>query len=79
MSNPSTRINLTVPLDLAIQIERDSDKRGIGKVQFIKEAVYEKLKRGDTKEDLLEIQQLKEEILEIKRILIVLLELYNRK
>ncbi len=79
MSNPSTRINLTVPLDLAIQIERDSDKRGIGKVQFIKEAIYEKLKKGETKEELSEIQHLKEDVLEIKRILMILLEAYNNK
>jgi len=79
MSNPSTRINLTIPLDLAIQIERDSDKRGIGKVQFIKEAVYEKLKRGEAKEELSEVQQLKDEVLEIKRILMILLEVYNKK
>ena len=79
MSNPSTRINLTVPLDLAIQIERDSDKRGIGKVQFIKEAIYEKLKRGETKEELSEVQHLKEDVLEIKRILMILLEVYNNK
>ena len=79
MSNPSTRINLTIPLDLAIQIERDSDKRGIGKVQFIKEAIYEKLKKGKTKEELSETQHLKEDVLEIKRILMILLEVYNNK
>jgi|GEM_PF-2890435 len=79
MSTPSTRINLTVPLDLAIQIERDSDKRGIGKVQFIKEAIYEKLKRGETKEERNEYEQLREEVIEIKRILMILLEAYNTK
>jgi predicted transcriptional regulator len=79
MSTPSTRINLTVPLDLAIQIERDSDKRGIGKVQFIKEAIYEKLKRGETKEERNEYEQLREEVIEIKRILMILLEVYNTK
>ena len=79
MNNPSTRINLTIPLDLAIQIERDSDKRGIGKVQFIKEAIYEKLKKGKTKEELSETQHLKEDVLEIKRILMILLEVYNNK
>jgi predicted transcriptional regulator len=79
MSTPSTRINLTVPLDLAIQIERDSDKRGIGKVQFIKEAIYEKLKRGETKEERNEYEQLREEVIEIKRILMILLEVYNAK
>ncbi len=79
MSTPSTRVNLTVPLDLAIQIERDSDKRGIGKVQFIKEAIYEKLKRGEIKEGNEEYDKLREEITEIKRILMVLLDVYNKK
>ena len=65
MSTPSTRINLTVPLDLAIQIERDSDKRGIGKGQFIKEAIYEKIK-GEKQKKKNEYEQLKEEVIEIK-------------
>lgn len=74
MSTPSTRINLTIPLDLAIQIERDSDKRGISKVQFIKEAVYEKLKKSEDKDEKEELMMLKEEVTEMKRILMVLLE-----
>ena len=79
MGNPSTRVNLTIPLELAIQIEKDSDKRGIGRGQYIKEAIYEKLRRGDSKEELSETKQLKEEVLEIKNILMMLLEVYNKK
>ena len=79
MSNPSTRINLTLPLDIAIQIDKDSDKRGIGKAQYIKEAIYEKLRRGDFKEEISEVKQIKEEVLEIKKILMILLEVYNNK
>ena len=43
------------------------------------EELHEKLKRGDAKEELSEVKQLKEEVLEIKRILMILLELYNKK
>ena len=75
----STRVNLSVPLDVAIQIEKDCDKRGISRAQFIKESIYEKLKRSDTTEELSEIKHISDDVLEIKRIMMILLELYNKK
>jgi predicted transcriptional regulator len=79
MSGPSTRVNLSVPLDVAIQIEKDCDKRGISRAQFIKESIYEKLKRSDTTEEISEIKHISDDVLEIKRIMMILLELYNKK
>jgi hypothetical protein len=50
MSNASTRVNLAIPLDLAIQIEKECDKRGINRTQFIKEVLI--------KEDVNEIKRI---------------------
>ena len=43
-SIPVARVNLALPVDTMILIERECDKRGINRVQFIKEAIHEKLK-----------------------------------
>ncbi len=39
------RINLVLPLETSIKIERESDKRGINRTQYIKEAIHEKLQK----------------------------------
>ena len=42
----STRINLAIPVEIAIQIEKDCEKRGIAKTQYIKEAINDRIKNG---------------------------------
>lgn len=79
MSGPSTRVNLSVPLDVAIQVEKDCEKRGISRAQFIKESIYEKLKRNDTTEELSDIKKISDDVLEIKRIMMIIIDLYNKK
>jgi hypothetical protein len=81
MSATSTRINLAMPLDLAILVERECDRRGIKAPQFIKEAVFEKIKRSDNKEEQEEnsIIKLREDMNEIKRTLLVVTELVSKK
>lgn len=81
MSATSTRINLAMPLDLAILVERECDRRGIKAPQFIKEAVFEKIKRSDNKEEQEEnsILKLREDMNEIKRTLLVVTELVSKK
>ena len=78
MSNASTRVNLAIPLDLAIQIEKECDKRGINRTQFIKEVLYEKIQKYDTNKTL-DLEKIKEEVNEIKRILLLLVELNQNK
>lgn len=70
-----------MPLDLAILVEKECDRRGIKAPQFIKEAVFEKIKRSDNKEELEEssIQKLREEMNEIKRTLLVVTEIVSKK
>lgn len=81
MSATSTRINLAMPLDLAILVEKECDRRGIKAPQFIKEAVFEKIKRSDNKEEHEEnsIQKLREDMNEIKRTLLVVTEIVSKK
>ena len=81
MSATSTRINLAMPLDLAILVEKECDRRGIKAPQFIKEAVFEKIKRSDSKEEQAEnnTQRLREDLNEIKRTLLVVTELVSKK
>ena len=79
MSASSTRVNLAIPLDAAILIEKECDKRGIKTPQFIKESIFEKLKRIENKEEQNELAHMKEEISEIKKLTMILLDLLTKK
>jgi hypothetical protein len=75
----STRINLFVPLELAILIEKECDKLGLTRTQYIKTIIYEKIKRNESKETSMEIKQIKEELQEVKQLLTVLLSAQKNK
>jgi hypothetical protein len=75
----SVRVNLMLPLDTSIQIEKEIEKRGIHRAQFIKEAIHEKLKRIDSKEIEHEINSLKEEVKEIKYLMLSALDKLQKK
>ena len=79
MSTSSTRVNLAIPLDAAILIEKECDKRGIKTPQFIKEAIFEKLRGLDNKEEQNELAHMKEEISEIKKLNLIVLDLLTKK
>ena len=79
LSVSSTRVNLAIPLDAAILIEKERDKRGIKNPQFIKESIFEKLKRIEDKEEQNEIAMMKEEISEIKKLTMIMLDLLTKK
>lgn len=67
LGNTQTRVNLLLPLDIAIKIEREVDKRGINRTQYIREAIHDKLQGLDHADTVLkEISDLKKEIGEIK-------------
>ncbi|MDP2193948.1 MAG: hypothetical protein Q8K36_05435 [Alphaproteobacteria bacterium] len=68
----STRINLAIPVEVAIQIEKDCEKRGIAKTQYIKEAINERIKNGmNNKEESINI--LHKELKDIKNIMSLVL------
>jgi len=79
VSTSSTRVNLAIPLDAAILIEKECDKRGVKTPQFIKEAIFEKLRRLESKEEQNELAHMKEEISEIKKLNLIILDLVTKK
>ena len=79
MSTSSTRVNLAIPLEAAILIEKECDKRGIKTHQFIKESIFEKLKKIENKEEQSELAHMKEEISEIKKLTMIMLDLLTKK
>ena len=79
MSASSTRVNLDIPLDAAILIEKECDKRGIKTTQFIKESIFEKLRKIENKDEQNETAHMKEEISEIKKLTMVMLDLLTKK
>jgi hypothetical protein len=76
MGNSSTRVNLSIPLEIAIQIEKDCEKRGINKTQFIKESINEKLKRDASETDYLQdkVKTISSEISELRKIMGLILD-----
>lgn len=72
MSAASSRVNLAVPIDVMIQIEKYCDKRGITRVQFIKEAIHEKLRQANDAQSDEDIRHLREDINELKKIVLLL-------
>ena len=63
------RVNLVISLDTSIRIDRECDKRGISKVQFIKESIKDKLHEVESKKIERDLIEIREEIEEMKDIL----------
>jgi hypothetical protein len=74
MSSPSSRVNLAVPLDTMIQIEKYCEKRGISRIQFIKESIYEKLRNNNESQFHDEIKYLREDMNELRKIVLLLVD-----
>lgn len=70
----SARVNLAVATEDMIRIEKECDKLGISRAQFIKQAIHEKLKDINNKDEQSDIQKIKEDVNELKKIILLLLE-----
>ena len=68
----SERVNLSVATEDMIRIEKECDKRGFTRAQFIKEAIHEKLKNLNTTEQESDIRKIREDIEDLKRIILLL-------
>lgn len=73
----SARLNLLIPLEIMIEIERESEKRGMKTPQFVREAIHEKLRKTSntgTSEDFTnlkeEIRKLREDIDSMKSVIL---------
>lgn len=74
MSKLSTRINLQIDVPLSIQIEKEAEKRGITRAQYVKECIHDKLNKDTLVNSETGFLQIKEEIREIKLIVLSILE-----
>lgn len=72
MNSPSSRVNLAVPIEVMIQIEKQCDKRGISRVQFIKESIHEKIRNTHGANTEEELKRIREDINELKKIVLLL-------
>jgi hypothetical protein len=73
----SNRVNLILPLEVSIEIEKEAEKRGINRTQYIKEAIHEKIRRIDTKDIQEEILNLKSDMKELKYLTLSILDKIN--
>jgi len=71
------RINLQVPLDVSIRIDKESDKRKITRTQYIREAINEKLDKTQQIENDQEFYSIQESLKEIKIINLAILDKLN--
>ena len=74
MSSLSTRINLLLDMPTSIQIEKEAEKKGISRTQYIKEGIKEKLSKKDNANLEEELSYLKTEIKELKLLTVTILE-----
>ena len=68
----SARVNLAVATEDMIRIEKECDKRGLTRAQFIKEAIHEKIKSVTNIEQESDIRKIREDIEELKKIVLLL-------
>jgi hypothetical protein len=75
----SERVNLAVATEDMIRIEKECDRRGLTRAQFIKEAIHEKLKNiSSADEQASDIRKIREEIEDLKKIVLLLREVKMR-
>lgn len=70
----STRVNLAVSTSDMIRIEKECDKRGLTRAQFIKEAIHEKLRGLESKDEESELKKISESLDELRKIVLLLVE-----
>lgn len=69
----SERVNLAVATEDMIRIEKECDKRGLTRAQFIKEAIHEKLRNINSAEEKeSDIRKIREEIEDLKKIILLI-------
>tara|TARA_B100001750_G_C15199860_1_gene443019 strand:- start:346 stop:588 length:243 start_codon:yes stop_codon:yes gene_type:complete len=73
----SARVNLKISMETSILIEKESDKRGIHRAQFIKEAINDKLKKIN-KENEITLDNIRNELKEVKQLCFSILALIQK-
>lgn len=66
MEKTSTRINLMIPLDLAILMDKECEKLSVTPAQFLRGAAYERIKRLDSHNQAEKLDIIENDIKELK-------------
>ena len=74
MSSLNTRINLLLDMPTSIQIEKEAEKRGVSRTQYIKESIKEKLSKKDSVKIEEDLDNMRSEMKELKLLTVNILE-----
>ena len=74
----SARINLMIPLDLAILMDKECEKLSITPAQFLRGAAYEKIKRIETSNNPERLDVIGNNIKELKDLVSVIIKLLSK-
>lgn len=72
MSDPSIRVNVSLSLEMMIQVEKSCEKLGMSRIQFIKEAIIEKIREPHNHQIQEELKHIRKDINELKNIVLLL-------
>jgi hypothetical protein len=78
MEKTSSRINLTIPLDLAILMDKECEKLSVTPAQFFRGAAYEKIKRLEISNNPERLDVIETNIKELKDLISVVIKLLSK-
>jgi hypothetical protein len=78
MEKTSTRINLMIPLDLAILMDKECEKLSVTPAQFLRGAAYEKIKRIEVSNNPERLDVIETDIKELKDLVSVVIKLLSK-
>lgn len=78
MEKTSTRINLMIPLDLAILMDKECEKLSVTPAQFLRGAAYEKIKRIEVINNPERLDVIENDMKELKDLVSVVIKLLSK-
>lgn len=78
MEKTSTRINLMIPLDLAILMDKECEKLSVTPAQFLRGAAYEKIKRIEVTNNPERLDVIENDMKELKDLVSVVIKLLSK-
>ncbi|MDR3157152.1 MAG: hypothetical protein LBT69_04490 [Lactobacillales bacterium] len=78
MEKTSNRINLMIPLDLAILMDKECEKLSVTPAQFLRGAAYERVKRLEVSNDTERLDVIETDIKELKNLISVVIKLLSK-
>ena len=78
MEKTSTRINLMIPLDLAILMDKECEKLSVTPAQFLRGAAYEKIKRIEESDYSGKFDAIEKKMEELENLMNVVVKLLSK-